>query len=323
MCQGCRRLARGREAFDDKGKNRYRHECSKNKWSSAVPVRFVAACKRGHLSDFPWAAFAHLDREGHTCDRPELYLDENALGDIGRIIVRCENCGARQPMSRATVLPSTCSGDRPWLGGRAASEPCHLQSELLVRTASHAHFAQVVSALRLPDPEPDPLRLRLREKDVWRVVQNVTNAQELEMMARLVESVGSAIRGFSTEAVLEAIRAEKETTGATAERPLRSAEYERLVTAPLEPPGVVVDRGVQFAAFRVPTHKVDLPAGIRGLVVVPELREIRVPGELQPFRLRRTEPSRRVRFRRQEDQTGGAHDAHGEREVAPGRRGTR
>ncbi|MGK3982599.1 DrmB family protein [Sorangium sp. So ce136] len=280
VCQKCRRLARASEQFENKS-GRYRHECAKNKWSSAVPVRFVAACKRGHLSDFPWISFAHLEREG-VCDRPELYLHES-LGDIARIIVQCKNCNAATSMNKAMVLPYTCNGDRPWLGGRAATEPCDQRSELLVRTASHAYFGQVVSALRLPDPEPDPLRLRLREKDVWKAVQKITTAEQLSMIAGLMEHVASALRGAPAEKVLAAIRAENEATTTTSERPLRSAEYDRLVNAPTEQPGAVPDRGVQFAAYRVPKSRIDLPSGIGGLVVVPELREVRVQVSFSRF----------------------------------------
>jgi hypothetical protein len=283
VCQMCRRLAYASEGFENKN-GRYRHECTKNKWSSAVPVRFVAACKRGHLSDFPWIPFAHMDREGGVCERRELYLEEKALGDVAGIIVSCRNCGASTPMSKAAVLPYNCSGDRPWLGGRAMNEEkCDQKSELLVRTASHAYFGQVVSALRLPDPVADPLRLRLRGKDVWSSVQNITTAEELAVVARLIPIVGSAIRGHSPEAVLAAIKAETTSAGAIAERPLRSAEYDRLLNAPPELPGIQPDAGVPFAAYRIPQHRIDLPAGIRGLVVVPELREVRVQVSFSRF----------------------------------------
>jgi hypothetical protein len=152
-----------------------------------------------------------------------------------------------------------------------------------VRTASHAYFGQVVSALRLPDPTPDPLRLRLRAKDVWSSVQNITTAEELAMMARLMPIVASAVRGHTPEAVLAAIKAETASVGAVAERPLRSAEYERLLNAPIEQAGVVPDAGVQFAAYRVPKQRLDVPPGIKGLVVVPELREVRVQVSFSRF----------------------------------------
>ncbi|MBI2395958.1 MAG: DUF1998 domain-containing protein [Deltaproteobacteria bacterium] len=282
VCQGCRRLARAAEQFENKS-GRYRHECSKNKFANAVPVRFVAACKRGHLSDFPWVAFAHMDREAGACDRQELYLEEHTIGDIARIIVRCANCDAKTPMSRATVLPYGCSGDRPWLGGRAANEPCDQKMELLVRTASHAYFAQVVSALRLPDPEPDPIRLRVRDREVWKAVGNVTEASDLAFLFKLQPHVAGALGSYPAEQVVAAIRAERESAGATAERPLRSAEYDRLSHAPIEQPGVLPDPGVQFAAYRVPKHRIDLPTGVRGLVVVPELREVRVQVSFSRF----------------------------------------
>ncbi|MCU0685087.1 MAG: DrmB family protein [Polyangiaceae bacterium] len=282
VCQSCRRLARAAEQFENKN-GRYSHECTKNKWARAVPVRFVAACKRGHLSDFPWIAFAHTGREARTCDRPELYLEERALGDIARIIVRCANCDANAKMSQAVNLPYHCGGDRPWLGGRAASEACDQKIELLVRSASHAYFAQVVSALRLPDPEPDPLRAKLRDKEVWKVLQGVTTPVQLQSMVQVFEYVASAVAGYPAEKVLAAIKAENESGGAVAERPLRSAEYDRLTGAPLEQPGIVPDPGVQFAAYRIPRKRVDLPPGVRGLVVVPELREVRVQVSFSRF----------------------------------------
>lgn len=275
VCLGCRRLARAADTFDDK-KGRYEHECGKGKTAKASPVRFVAACKRGHLADFPWVVFAHMDRTEGNCDRPELYLDERALGDVARIFVECRNCGSRTPMSRAAVLPYKCGGDRPWLGGRAANEPCDQTMEMLVRTATNAYFAQVESALRLPDADVDPLRQRLRDKDVWKALHKVTRADQLEMILELQEHIANAIGAFPRERVLAAIKAESESEGVVAERPLRSAEYDRLMNAPMELPGTNPDPGVQFAAYRIPPARVDLPVGVRGLVVVPVLREVRV-----------------------------------------------
>ncbi|TKC96505.1 DrmB family protein [Polyangium fumosum] len=282
VCLHCHRLARATEQFENK-KGRYQHQCAKNKWSSAAPVRFVAACKRGHLSDFPWIPFAHMDREGGECDRQELYLEENAVGDVARILVRCRNCEAWTSMNKASVLPYKCNGDRPWLGGRAANEACDQKMELLVRTASHAYFAQVVSALRLPEPTPDPLRVRLRDKEVWKAVHKVKTAEQLATVMELMDHVQSAVGKAPLDQVIAAIRAENEASSDTSERPLRSAEYERMIKAPIEPPGVVPEAGVQFAAYRVPKHRIDLPPGVRGLVVVPELREVRVQVSFSRF----------------------------------------
>ena len=284
VCQGCQRLARAADQFENKG-GRYRHQCAKNKSSHAVPVRFVGACRNGHLSDFPWIWFAHMDRKDGECDRPELYLSEGATGDFGKIIVRCRNCTAWQPMSRAKAGGgSKCSGDRPWLGGRAANEPdCDQKLQLLVRTGSDAYFAQVVSALRLPEADPDPLRLRVREKKLWDVLKNAKDEAAVGALLGIIDFLREALEGFTPAQIADAVKAERAAESGAGERPLRSAEFERITTAPLEQPGVVPDPGVTFAAYRVPESRVDLPKGITGLVVVPELREVRVQVSFSRF----------------------------------------
>lgn len=279
VCHGCRRLARMPEGFRQKG-SRYVHECARNRDSHAGPVRFVAACRHGHLSDFPWAAFAH--NKG-ACENAELYLVEGATGDVARIIVQCRNCNSARPLSQAEVLPFNCSGERPWLGGRAVDETCSEKLKLLVRTASDAYFAQVVSALRLPEPDPNPLMLRLREKDVWKAVHKVSTVEQLQMLAGLQDLVASAIEGVSLEAALAAIKRERDGDASAAERPLRSAEYERLLGAPDEVDGVLAAEGCKFAAFRIPDLRAKLAAGLSRLVIVPELREVRVQVSFSRF----------------------------------------
>lgn len=280
VCHGCRRLARASDAFVNKG-GRYRHQCKSNRQSHAVPVRFVAACKHGHLSDFPWVSFAHP--EG-SCDRPELYLREGATGDVSRIFVECENCEAGpQPLSQAIVLPFECHGDRPWLGGKAAAEPCGEQLKLLVRTASNAYFAQVVSALRLPEAPINPLTAKLGHKDIWDRVREVSAIEEIQLLAKLQKEVRLAFEDENLDEVLSAIKAKRGEGGGPSEAPLRSAEYERFLTAPDETPGILAPEGAKFAAFRIPDVRADLPSGISRLVVVPELREVRVQVSFSRF----------------------------------------
>lgn len=275
VCQGCQRLARAGDQFE-LHKGRYRHACSSNRMSRAVPVRFVATCARGHLTDFPWRAFVHRDREGGICDRPELRLEEGATGDLTRILVRCTSCGSKQPMSTARLPVYRCDGDRPWLGGRAAKEDCTEDLELLVRTASDAYFSQVVTALRLPPPRESQLEKRVREPKLWDRIKNAKSVKSLELYVDEQEVVEAGLRGLDLNEVFAAIESIRNARASEVERPLRTVEFERIVSAPEEQPGNEPEEGVQFAAFRVPAHRVDLPAGVRGLIVIPEMREIRV-----------------------------------------------
>lgn len=275
VCQGCNRLARAGDQFE-LHKSRYRHQCATNKTSRAVPVRFVAACSRGHLVDFPWIHFVHRERKEGICERPDLRLEEGATGDLARIRVRCANCGASQPMSSARAPIYKCSGDRPWLGGHAANEECSERLELLVRTASDAYFSQVVSALRLPPAEESELSRRVREQDTWKLVQKVKSVEQLQMLFELQDSLAATFKGFAPADVLAAIEKLRSEGTNDVERPLRTVEYERIVSAPEEQPGNEPEPGTQFAAFRIPRSRIELPKGVRRLIVIPEMREIRV-----------------------------------------------
>jgi hypothetical protein len=64
-----------------------------------VPVRFVRACRKGHIGDIDWYYFVH---EGTTNCRRDLWIDERGTsGDLSEVWVRCE-CKAERPIIEAT-----------------------------------------------------------------------------------------------------------------------------------------------------------------------------------------------------------------------------
>jgi hypothetical protein len=170
VCQNprCRALVRS-DGLDLKG-GRYRHQCEQKKGTESVPVRFVGACRRGHLQEFPWIYFAHRHAE-RQCPAPSLRLLEGATGDFSEVIVQCA-CGAREKLSGATVHEAnpSCEGKRPWLGTEG-DEECDEKLRLLVRTASNGYFPQVVSALSLPEKGRE---LEIAVRMIWDVLQAAT-----------------------------------------------------------------------------------------------------------------------------------------------------
>jgi hypothetical protein len=137
-------------------KHGYRTQCESNKPARRSPCASSPRVAR-HLSDFPWIAFAHTTAEGGVRASRAL-PDEGATGDLGRIRSALQDCGdSADPMSAARAPSTTAVATAPGsVGARPNEDPCELKSELLVRTASDAYFAQVVSALRLPPVEPRP-----------------------------------------------------------------------------------------------------------------------------------------------------------------------
>ncbi|HNN54694.1 MAG TPA: hypothetical protein PKO07_26925, partial [Pseudomonadota bacterium] len=68
-----------------------------------VPVRFVQACVRGHISDIDWYGFVRRDYK--TERTGDLWFDEGGAGnDLTEIYVRDEKMGnQRRPLSEAAV----------------------------------------------------------------------------------------------------------------------------------------------------------------------------------------------------------------------------
>ncbi|MEQ1935488.1 MAG: hypothetical protein ABL962_16635, partial [Fimbriimonadaceae bacterium] len=80
---------------------------------AAVPARFVVACEKGHLEDFPWVSFVH---RGTPCDKPRLRLFESGVtGEAADVFARCESCEKARPMSDAfgaqnDISAAPCNG---------------------------------------------------------------------------------------------------------------------------------------------------------------------------------------------------------------------
>src|SRR5690606_17797918 len=137
-------------------------------------------------------------------------------------------------------------------------------------------FSQVVSALRLPPAEETELSRRVREQEIWKLVQKVRTVDQLEMLLELQDSLAAAFKGFSSADVVAAIEKQRTEGASDVERPLRTLKFERIVSAPEEQPGNEPEPGTQFAAFRIPRSRIELPPGVSELIVIPEMREIRV-----------------------------------------------
>lgn len=118
-----------------------------------TPVRFVLACRKGHMDEFPWAWWAHRRRNGGVCDRPTLELKSRgksaALADL---YVHCQKCGSSESMGDAfrpeSLKGTNCYGRRPWLHDRQPG--CDSPPRVIQRGASNAHFPVVASALSIP-----------------------------------------------------------------------------------------------------------------------------------------------------------------------------
>lgn len=152
-CPHCNRIGRESDPFQ-LAADGARLEChGHGRPVQTTPVRFVVACRKGHLEEFPWAWWAHRSRKNGICDRPVLELKSSgksaALADL---YVRCKSCSSSESLGDAfrgdSMRGRSCSGFRPWLHDRQPG--CDSEPRVIQRGASNAHFPVVASALSIP-----------------------------------------------------------------------------------------------------------------------------------------------------------------------------
>lgn len=235
-----------------------------------VPVRFVRACRKGHIGDIDWYRFVHT--RNPKCRRP-LWIDERGTsGDLGEIVIRCE-CGEQRSLSDATItgVLGHCGGDRPWLGAYNREE-CSEMSRLLVRHASNAYFPQVMSVISLPDRDET---LEKAVNQVWEnFLQYVDSFDELAKERAKKLPVKNALEGFTDEEVLQEIKVRK---GQQADGPMKSvkvAEFEVLSNTK-ETSGADTPDG-DFYARALPKSEWDANwmGSVERVVLVHRLREV-------------------------------------------------
>jgi hypothetical protein len=269
VCQNpaCRALVR----FDGliRKEGRYLHECDHFRRTECVPVRFVTACRRGHLQEFPWVWFAHR-RVGASCAAPSLRLLEGASGDFSEVVVRCL-CKAEERLSSAMVkgaLPD-CHGERPWLGPEGREDCANESLRLMVRSASNGYFPQVESAISIPDPGGE---LQEAVESNWGILEEA--AQEDLPSLRKIATIKRALADYTDAEVLAAVEA-KRLCQKPALEPIRTAEFRQLVAQKEEIAGELPRRSDIFFA-RSHTPPGGLPAKVARLALVRKLREVRV-----------------------------------------------
>lgn len=236
---------------------------------TVVPVRFVRACRNGHIGDLDWYEFVH---GGATdCRRPIWIEERGTSGDLAEVWVRCECGRGERSMAQAAESPQTlgrCDGKRPWLGPYSA-EKCGEPNRLLIRTASNAYFPQLMSVISLPDRNET---LRAAVETVWDFIGEVEDVELLKYERRKAK-VHAVLDGFRDEEVFAEIKVRRGQS-AESQKSIKQAEMETLIASRDElgddkPDGTFFARNLPRAAWDRPWM-----SGVERIVLVHRLREV-------------------------------------------------
>ncbi len=207
----------------------YRHtNCQKSHEPEVIPARFLAACEKGHLDDFPWVEFVHRQKES-ICDSPQLRIYERGpSGEARDLEVRCETCKKSRRMSDAFGMENRkqlpmCRGRRPHLRDYAVEECAH-QIRPIILGASNTWFPVSLSAIAIP-VSADVVMQLVEEK--WAKLRSVTSLEIISFLRNTGDL--NKLSQYSDSKIFEAIQAYKnqeQENGSTRKKPdLKTPEW--------------------------------------------------------------------------------------------------
>ena len=231
---------------------------------AAHPARFMVACRRGHLDDFPWHHYVH---GGDTECRAELKLtDSGRTGAITDLWVQCPDHNKSRNLGQATGIVARsrlprCRGYRPWLGTRSF-EQCDEEIHVILRGASNAYFPVVESAISVP-PWSDPIQIAIGEYS--QQLENVNSLEDLLNFLRYVNA--PELEEFPPDRVWEGIQ--RRRSGDLSVSDLRREEWASFTRGRIHN-----DPQAEFQV-RPTAVPVELGEFIAGVTQVVRLREVR------------------------------------------------
>ena len=180
---------------------------------TALSVRFLLACREGHLTDFPWIAFVH--KGNVPCKPAALTLREfGASGDASDIIVKCSSCAIERRMADAFDSDAvfSCPAHHPHLR-KTEMTGCKEPGKAILLGSSNSWFPTALSALSIPRAT-DKLGKLVEEQ--WIELAHLENLDEVRFVGKKLQKFQSLIPlfgEFKEEDIWAAIEARRQGSG--------------------------------------------------------------------------------------------------------------
>lgn len=181
---------------------------------TAVPVRFIVACRNGHLDDFPWIEFVH---SGPTSCKSILRMMQFGVSDsVADVVIKCDTCNQSRRMIEAFDPPKNnpllpiCTGYHPHLENHGHcwdenKRPIRMEAMLL--GASNTWFPINLSALAVPQASAS--RLAQLVEDHWSVLEKAATKDILTAFRAIGQL--HAFEDFDDDAIWHQIAATRNT----------------------------------------------------------------------------------------------------------------
>lgn len=202
-------------------------ECSRK----ITPSRFVVSCTDGHIDEFPYYRWLHIDQE--AAEGADHHMRLTTLGEsssLRDIVLSC-SCGVKKKTMAGSFGANAlggvikCGGRRPWLQG-ADNEDCSETPRTMQRGSSSVWFPAVRSAISIP-PWSDKVHKFVGK--YWMALNAVPLDALKVTVGAMLES--GSMPGASVDDVVAAVLQRKgllDGTETVTEQELRDDEFKAL-----------------------------------------------------------------------------------------------
>jgi hypothetical protein len=277
-CVKCGLLAEYDSGLFDIKTNTYRPEqthfihanCEKGKYADAVPARFLLACRKGHLDDFPWHWFVHDGLSG--CKGTLRFFERGASLQTENLWVKCGDCGVARSLVHAfgreakEKLPA-CRGRHPHI--ESYDDTCTEQPQTVLLGATNCWFPITLSVLSIPLKKDTLAQIVL---DGWEDLQVVESEEETTGAVKMLAKRGSlpGIERYGAAEIWQAIQERR--TGDTTNAVVTTGDIKRPEWEVLTSPNPPAD----WPHFT--SRPVEVPAGYKtalaSVLLLERMREV-------------------------------------------------
>ncbi|MBS8259345.1 DUF1998 domain-containing protein [Roseibium polysiphoniae] len=173
------------------------------------PIRFVAACTKGHLQDIDWRFLVHRNGD-RNCRKPMFWVERGVSSDPSDISVRC-TCGSSLTLAdlyKPKFLGS-CRCESPWMiPRRLQDETCENDLRLLPRSATNTYFAQTVTVISLANSDD---RARQTVQEHRPTIDSIRSLPNFIQILRSLPATKDPFAEFSDDEIMRAL--EEESNG--------------------------------------------------------------------------------------------------------------
>lgn len=243
------------------------------KKTSVNPIRFVAACARGHLQDIDWRFLAHRNGD-RSCRKPLYWVERGVSSDPADVFVRC-TCGVSVSLGDLykPAFLGKCGCNSPWLHPRRLPDDvCDKDLRLLPRSATNTYFAQTVTVISLTKTDSHVRQAVQEHRSSIDGIKDLPNW--LQFLRRSLQT-REAFARFSDEEIQQALDEGASSSTQGAVNP-RIAEFDLLASGQKwigrkDPDAFLFAETLDTGASALPPPWSDL---LLGIVKVHSLREV-------------------------------------------------